>query len=658
METKPPPPPNEILSRPLYIFDLPEELLYTLTLKNAAHVTIDTAKLQPQLPLQDDADLKTESGEPTQKSSATSCKLCNLQFHNVQEQRNHARSDLHNYNLKQQLRGQRTVGEDEFEKLVEELDESISGSNSESESEDDAAARDDTLTALLRKQMKISREIIGSESEKRATLSGSPLVWFQSEKLPSNINLGIYKAIFSKEEQEDPSSFVEAIKKRQIRHTEDKMKYSVGASNTENAPAKPPHYFLLMIGGGHCAAMVVSLAPKIIRQGQGKNERQADVLAHKTFHRYTTRRKQGGSQSASDAARGAAHSAGSSLRRYNEAALTSEVRQLLTTWKELIDSAELLFIRATGNTNRQTLFAEHEGRVLRHNDPRIRGFPFSTRRATQSELMRAFAELTRVKVSLVDESALALAQEKERLRQEEPKAAPSRSSKPQKLSEEEETDAFHTSQIQSLIRRSKAPALLNYLKSNNLNGDFTFFPESANYHAPTPLHLAASLSSPALVTALLLKAKTDPTRLNGDGKTAYEIAGDRATRDAFRSARHTLGDVALDWVAAKVPSALSPDELSRRAEQERKERAAVDAKEALRRKQELERLEREAEAADAAKREQKFGKGKTLAGMEKTGADKREEESRGMTPEMRMRLEREKRARAAEERMRRLQGGT
>ncbi|KAF1783553.1 Ankyrin repeat-containing domain [Phytophthora cactorum] len=44
------------------------------------------------------------------------------------------------------------------------------------------------------------------------------------------------------------------------------------------------------------------------------------ALCHKTFQRYTTRRKQGGAQSASDA-NGKAKSAGATLRRYNEAAL-------------------------------------------------------------------------------------------------------------------------------------------------------------------------------------------------------------------------------------------------------------------------------------------------------------------------------------------------
>jgi hypothetical protein len=477
-------------------------------------------------------------------------------------------------------------------------------------------------------------------------------MWFQSEKLPSNTALGIYKAVFTKEEQEESGHLVDAVKRKQIPST-------IAARKDQQPPTngskKSPHYFLCMIGGGHFAAMIVSVAPKITNKHTGKNERQADVLVHKTFHRYTTRRKQGGAQSASDAARGAAHSAGSSLRRYNEAALTTEVRQLLTDWKQLIDSAELLFVRATGNTNRQTLFSEYEGRVLRQNDPRIRGFPFNTRRATQSELMRAFVELTRVKVSHIDEAALAAIQEKEKLKQEQTKTAVSKPVKPPKLSEEDETAALHTNQIQSLIRRSKAPALLNYIKSNDLSADFNFYPEDANHHAPTPLHLVASLSSPVLITALLVKAKADPTKQNADGKTAYDIAGDRAARDAFRTARHTLGELAWDWSVANVPSALSPEQLMQRAEAEKKEKAALDAQEAVRRKQDLEKLEKDAEAAKESKKDKKFGKGKTLA-VEKSGAERREEEARGLTPEMRMKLERERRARAAEERMRRLQG--
>lgn len=49
-----------------------------------------------------------------------------------------------------------------------------------------------------------------------------------------------------------------------------------------------------------------------------------EVLVHKTFHSYTVRARQGGTQSSRDGRSGGSHpkSAGASLRRYNEAALT------------------------------------------------------------------------------------------------------------------------------------------------------------------------------------------------------------------------------------------------------------------------------------------------------------------------------------------------
>jgi hypothetical protein len=146
-------------------------------------------------------------------------------------------------------------------------------------------------------------------------------------------------------------------------------------------PAKPPQrtVALMMLGGGHFAAILASLIPKVQKNHQSQEERQVDILATKTFHRYTTRRKQGGAQSANDAAKGNPHSAGSALRRYNEAALQKEIRELLVSWKDYLEKCEFIFIRATGTTNRRTLFG-YEGAVLRSNDPRIRGFPFTTRR--------------------------------------------------------------------------------------------------------------------------------------------------------------------------------------------------------------------------------------------------------------------------------------
>ncbi|KAI5244808.1 hypothetical protein E4T42_07028 [Aureobasidium subglaciale] len=662
-----------LLQRPLYVFDLPQELLTTLELKAQNNAAVSVP---------DDADsIAASTGRRGENedgpSSATSCGLCGLSFPSVQEQRSHVRSDLHGYNMKQKMRGLKAVGENDFEKLVGDLDESISGSDSDdSASSDDDGKKDTTLSALLKKQANIADADFDDFTTTKAKVGAGkpPLLWFSSSKLPSNVALGVYRTLLPPAIQVgDPTTILQTIKDKQLSPkppptqptsapTEESGGVPLPRSLQPDTSAAGPHYFLCMIGGGHFAAMVVSLTPKMTKKA-GVEDRSETVLAHKTFHRYTTRRKQGGSQSANDSAKGAAHSAGAGIRRYNEAALIAEVRQLLHDWKVWIDSSELVFVRATGTTNRRTLFGPYEDQVLTSRDPRIRGFPFATRRATQAELMRSFVELTRVKVSTIDEAAIARkAQEEEAARQaaEAKAAAKPATPKPVKPSKEEEEATLHTTQLQALVRRSKAPALVSYITSNNLSPNFTFFPKDnpQNHHAPTPLHLAASLNAPALISSLLLKAKADPTVKSAEGKTAFEIAGDRATRDSFRLARSELGESAFDWDSAGVPAALSKADYDVRVQREKAEKAAEDAAEQQRRKTETERLRNEDKIREEQGKEKKFGKGKTLAQVlpEKTAQEKREEEARGMTPEMRMKLERERRARAAEARFKAMSG--
>lgn len=80
------------------------------------------------------------------------------------------------------------------------------------------------------------------------------------------------------------------------------------------------------------------------------------AVCHKSFQRYTTRRKQGGSQSAHDASGGKAKSAGATLRRYNEAALKQDVADLMVQWKDVLNSADLIFI-ACAKTERAVFFS-------------------------------------------------------------------------------------------------------------------------------------------------------------------------------------------------------------------------------------------------------------------------------------------------------------
>ncbi|KAL5337156.1 hypothetical protein BJX70DRAFT_389482 [Aspergillus crustosus] len=624
---------EELLKRPLYVYDLPHDLLTSIALKGEDQPVAVSPEPISQTPPDEEQELTI--------ATSTTCALCKVSFGNVQEQREHVRSDHHKYNVKAQLRGNIVLDEAQFTKAIGELDESISGSES-SENEDEEGNQ---LTALLKRQAKISQAAEEETSTLKST-GKNPLLWFSNPNLPKNTSLGIYRALFTNAEQDELGYLAESLKKKQLAPIHPQK-------NNEGKPPTPsPHIFMCMIGGGHFAAMLVSLAPEIHRKQGGIEERQARVIAHKTFHRYTTRRKQGGSQSANDASKGAAHSAGASLRRYNEATLEKEIRQLLQDWGKMINEAQLLFIRAAGSTNRRILFGQHDGQVLKQNDPRLRGFPFSTRRATQSELMRCFKELTRVKVSQIDEAALAAAEAKPR--EESKPSTPTPQQQKPKLSKEEEAAILHTTQIQALIRRSKIPALMSYLSKNSIPSSFTFQPSDVqqNFRCPTSLHLAANLDSPAMVLALLTKSDADPVAANGEGRTPFELAGDRATRDAFRVARDELGESKWDWEAAKVPAPISRADADSRSERERK---TAEEEESTRRKADLDRLRKE-EAAAAASRVTKSG-GRAVGGDEKTAQEKREEEARGMTPEMRMRLERERRARAAEERIRRMQAG-
>nr|POE59317.1 vms1 like [Quercus suber] len=663
------------------VFDLPEELLYTLQLKSESTASAETSSLH----LNESAPNGDGAQVDTATKSATSCALCSLNFPTVVEQRQHVRSDLHGFNIKQKLRAQKPVTESEFERLVGDLDESISGSETEDTDEEDdpvnaSKPKDTTLSALLKRQAKITDGDADDAPAKRKQGSGKPpLLWFASSKLPSNTSLGVYRAIFSADEQAEETHLVETVQRKQLAakpppppqakqkvfddgEEDGGVPISV-SSLPKNMSTSEPHYFLCMIGGGHFAAMLVSLAPKLTKKF-GVEDRSATVIAHKTFHRYTTRRKQGGSQSSNDNSKGNAHSAGAGIRRYNESALEQEVRDLLTEWKSWIETSQLLFVRATGSTNRRTLFGPYDGQVLDHRDDRIRGFPFNTRRATQSELMRAFIELTRVKISTVDEAALAKQAEEAAaaaaaaaaLKAESTNNNKHSTSKPVKLSKAEEEAALHTTQIQALIRRSKAPGLVTYLQSNGLASGFHFFPTEANHHAPTPLHLAASSNSPACVSSLLLKVNVDPSIRSEEGKSAFDIAGDRPTRDAFRLARSQLGESRWQWDAAGVPSALSQAEVDARTAREKEDVAAEAAAEKQRRDAEAERLRKKDADENAGKKVAKFGKGHVMDRPKMTAEETRMEQARGMTDEMRTRLEREKRARAAEERMKRLQG--
>ncbi|KAK9372617.1 uncharacterized protein V1513DRAFT_404842 [Lipomyces chichibuensis] len=604
---------------PFYVYTLPETLLSSLEPisfesagSTSSPVTSDSiehptpANLTPASdPLADSSDSTTGSGPQ--------CNTCKYSATSQDEQREHYKSDYHKFNVKRKVLGLAAVGQAMFETMLDELEESISGSDS-SDSESDPLS-DSTTDKVSNLLAKTTLDTILEHGDDDAMPVRSPFHIFQSSLLPPDDVLAIYSTLFPVPENSTPQ---DVIKSRQLPpkvHTHD---------------ASTPVSAIFMLGGGHFAGAIISHA-----LNPQNNADPVVFVEHKTFHRYTTRRKQGGAQSASDSAHGKAHSAGSNLRRYNEAALEKEVRELLEQWKSYIDRAEHIFVRANGRQNRKILVG-YDGAVIGARDKRVKGIPFSTRRATGSEVKRVWLELTRPKIMKKDAFAPPKSKPKPK---ETVSLTPSKEPEPVK---ELSPGELHTSQIVAFVKKSRTNPLAMYLESNRLSPDFRFEPVEQYHHTPTALHLAASLSLARMVLFLVVTLGADPTLRNDEGRTAWELSGDRATRDAFRLARADLGEQKWSWAESGVNSALTKADIAARDARE-KESAVRERAEAVK-KLEQSGLTANQNAATIG--------GRKLASSVVTSMGQEQQLLSGLTPESRMRIERERRARAVEARLR------
>ena len=108
-----------------HLFALPTPLVETLTPRGDISLR---DLIQPSQPTTDGVDA-TKINEPSSRdhtiasNSTTSGRSCNVcqgtSFANVDDQRNHFRSDWHRYNAKLRLSGKDAVAEGEFTRLVE-----------------------------------------------------------------------------------------------------------------------------------------------------------------------------------------------------------------------------------------------------------------------------------------------------------------------------------------------------------------------------------------------------------------------------------------------------------------------------------------------------------------------------------------------------------
>ncbi|KAF7356857.1 bVLRF1 domain-containing protein [Mycena venus] len=625
-----------------HIYSLPIELLDTLTPRNLV------SEPRPRSP----------SPQPVASTSTTGSRACNVcngvTFVDVEEQRAHFRSDWHRYNVKTRLNGRQPVSELDFSKLVDGLEDSISGSASEDSDSDDS---DDAVDALISKTTRKSRSRSPSQGPK---LAQTALAWFHS---PPATQLGIYKAVFDSGVHQ--SDYLSELKGMQT------------GGRT---------WAMFMVAGGHFAGAIVrvSRGPEDgdNEEPQRKNKQKkpkpdTEVLKHKTFHRYTTRRKQGGSQGLNDNAKGNAKSAGAQLRRYGEQALRDDIRNLIQDWAEEINACERIWIRASG-TNKK-IFIDYDDCVIEKGDGRLRTFPFPTRRPTQSELSRCLMELTRAKTSHLTEDALRAQDEAYLASLPKPKPVPVAAApapekpKPVKLSKEEEILREKWARLLEMVSKGRLEPLKSFWdrEGENLGGVNTSIPEWTGERRVTLLQVAAHAGHEDVTSWLLETLHADPTvdvplakggepedndsgeasdspkPPKGTSRTAYDLARTRAVRDIFRRCAGAHPDW-WDWFgAARVPSALSKEQEEEREEKKKVRRKGLKDKVKEREAKAKTALEPEPEIKPAPQEKVRDPTGPRKLG----GASGAAEGIAGLTPEMRAKVERERRARAAEARL-------
>ncbi|KAK3836781.1 MAG: hypothetical protein J3R72DRAFT_403097 [Linnemannia gamsii] len=349
----------------------------------------------------------------------------------------------------------------------------------------------------------------------------------------------------------------------------------------------PRYWTMILLGGGHFAGMVVDLRGQAKKaHSQGSHVRELKIVAHKTFHRYTVRRKNGGAQSSF----GAANSAGAMVRMYNERALKLEVRELLEGWSDWILQSESVFMHAPGN-NKRTVFYEDSIMNRADQEGLLRSFPFVTRRPTLTELKRAYQELTTVKIMQPSQEVQLVGdieQEAEAM-MVVPKSVSHASGMNVVKTQTISTQALPGPLLKlvELVKKGRVEAIDNHFARTGLDPS-QMLPKSSRQDydqrkTPTLLHLASFHGQAQVVQRLLEIHGADPTAtipslvkrmdkalepvsnelldlaISTKPCTAYEVAKDKETRNAFRRAMARKPD-AWDWKGlARVPSALTPE---------------------------------------------------------------------------------------------------
>ena len=257
----------------------------------------------------------------------------------------------------------------------------------------------------------------------------------------------------------------------------------------------------------------------------------------------------------------------------------------------------------------------------------------------------------------------------------QPKEKPAQP-QPPKLTKEEEVLKEKWGRLLEMVLRGRLEPLKSFWEKEHANlvgggggGIDIRVPRVAGEHeGQTILQVAASSGQEEVVRWLLEEKDADPTVdvplessiVDPDGvapskrKTAYDLASTKEIRNVFRRCAGSHPDK-WDWFGAgRIPSALTTDQEEQRDEKKKVRRKGLKDKI---KEREARQPTPEPEPEPEVEPKQMVGAFQEKTGPRKLGGTTGDNNAvLGLTPEMRAKLERERRARAAEARMKTLSG--
>jgi hypothetical protein len=295
------------------------------------------------------------------------------------------------------------------------------------------------------------------------------------------------------------------------------------------------------------------------------------IQVQKTFHKYVTRKKQGGMQIHNDKGGSRAQSMGASIRRANYQLYVEQAGAQLQKWKSWFDKADVILVYAPGVHNQAILYKDT---FLCKTDPRIRSV--ACRKPIFSEVQRVFDEVFTLKLTAPEAPVHEDSEEQEAV------LSPHHHQQQSKLTVTDQKIARISSQQDAERRQLAAFALLvtenkvQLAKAVLEEGDSMSIAKTVNFRLisremKTPLHLASERMDGTEMVRLLLENKADPTIRDVHNKTAFARARVQ-NREAFTTFAGQ-NPALFDYASADIPVITEEQKTAAQAKRKAKAKA-------------------------------------------------------------------------------------